>query len=583
MADRFARAIVEVGFQQRDRIDGSIAPVVAEPITNRNRLGCSKSFCPAPYPMRSIVSAGRGPKSLTKLETSVAPVGVVSSPSTLLAARGIPRSNSAVAGAGNRTTSVGNLDESRPGGNRRSSGPLDAEQVPGNRTANDVGNRIDGANLMKMHLFDRRSMHPRLGLGQTLEHAQCKFLLPWPERAAVDHRGDMMQMAVGMLGLVVDKKLRRAEAPLVGFLHPQLATGQAKRVDPGLHLAEISPGIEERPQQHVAADAAGTIKVGNSHVSSFSFKSGRVWPHFRRSGFSGEPHFAIARELTDRTEKAPGIAQNPCQAWFYLPLEAVRVIRKLDGKRNTGQFRGPHGRAIVRRVRGGYQGMNNVTLRVLDGADRGQIFGNLAPPITIGREEGNSVQLNDERISRFHIKIQEDQEKLVLTDLESTNGTRVNGEDTHLRILRFGDVISLGRSVLLFGTHDEISQRLKGLRDDGNGNGDPLATNNFSSSSSVSMESSGLEQKLAASEELQGSLHLPEPPDLPPSLSAGQAAQLSELLEYLHLRSRSIIRNAVVEDKNERVVLSISQWQDFLGLQSKLAEYLREIGNPNRE
>jgi hypothetical protein len=57
--------------------------------------------------------------------------------------------------------------------------------------------------------------------------------------------------------------------------------------------------------------------------------------------------------------------------------------------------------------------MTRVTLRVLDGADRGTVFDEIEPPVTIGREEGNSVQLNDERISRFHIKIQEDQGKLV--------------------------------------------------------------------------------------------------------------------------------------------------------------------------
>ena len=58
-------------------------------------------------------------------------------------------------------------------------------------------------------------------------------------------------------------------------------------------------------------------------------------------------------------------------------------------------------------------------------------------PITIGGK-GNAIQLNDERVSRFHLKIQEDGERLVLTDLESTNGTRVNGEDVQLCILRFG-------------------------------------------------------------------------------------------------------------------------------------------------
>ena len=107
--------------------------------------------------------------------------------------------------------------------------------------------------------------------------------------------------------------------------------------------------------------------------------------------------------------------------------------------------------------------MAHITLRVLDGADRGRVFDALDTPVTIGREEGNTIQLNDERVSRFHIKIQEDNEKLVLTDLESTNGSKVNGEDIQLRILRVGDMISVGRSTLLLGKRNEIAQRLASL------------------------------------------------------------------------------------------------------------------------
>ena len=108
--------------------------------------------------------------------------------------------------------------------------------------------------------------------------------------------------------------------------------------------------------------------------------------------------------------------------------------------------------------------MAQITLRVLDGADRGRVFENLQTPVTIGREEGNLLQLNDERVSRFHVKIQEDQDKVVLTDLESTNGTRVNGEEAQLRILRYGDVIAVGRSVLLYGSREQIAGRLDELR-----------------------------------------------------------------------------------------------------------------------
>src|SRR5439155_21989405 len=101
----------------------------------------------------------------------------------------------------------------------------------------------------------------------------------------------------------------------------------------------------------------------------------------------------------------------------------------------------------------------------LGGADRGRIYDDVPTPVTIGREEGNTIQLNDERVSRFHLKIQEDRDKVVLTDLESTNGTKVNGEDVQLRILRFGDLITVGRSVLLFGSREEISERLMKLRE----------------------------------------------------------------------------------------------------------------------
>jgi hypothetical protein len=225
--------------------------------------------------------------------------------------------------------------------------------------------------------------------------------------------------------------------------------------------------------------------------------------------------------------------------------------------------------------------MASVTLRVLDGADRGRVFEHLEPPITIGREEGNSVQLNDERISRFHIKIQEDQDKLVLTDLESTNGTRVNGEDTHLRILRYGDVIHVGRSVLLFGTREEIAGRISELRHDGLSGAEELATSELAAAANSG--SLSFELRLGSSEELQGTLHIPLPPELPCGLSAGQAAQLSELIEYLHLRARQIVRSANIESKELKVTLTPDQWQEFLDLQAQLAEYLKAIGDAGRE
>src|SRR6476659_1760691 len=104
--------------------------------------------------------------------------------------------------------------------------------------------------------------------------------------------------------------------------------------------------------------------------------------------------------------------------------------------------------------------MQSVTFQVLEGIDKGRVFRELVTPVTIGREEGNVLRLNDERVSRFHAKIQIDNGEVILTDLESTNGTRVNGNVVQIRRLRPGDRIGVGRSLLLFGSDAEIAARM---------------------------------------------------------------------------------------------------------------------------
>jgi pSer/pThr/pTyr-binding forkhead associated (FHA) protein len=225
--------------------------------------------------------------------------------------------------------------------------------------------------------------------------------------------------------------------------------------------------------------------------------------------------------------------------------------------------------------------MGDVTLRVLDGADRGKVYQSLSTPVTIGREEGNVVQLNDERISRFHIKIQEDLGKLVLTDLQSTNGTRVNGEEAQLRILRYGDVISLGRSVLLYGTREQIAGRLEELRENGlevTGDLDPSKASQHLDPSSMDFE-----LRWAASDNLHSTLHIPAPPDLPAGLSPGQAAQLSEIFEYLHMQSRHLVQSVALPEGQSHVKFNLVQWQDLLDLQAQVSEYLRKVGGAEAE
>ncbi len=227
-----------------------------------------------------------------------------------------------------------------------------------------------------------------------------------------------------------------------------------------------------------------------------------------------------------------------------------------------------------------------ITLRVLDGADRGKTFEDVEVPVTIGREEGNSIRLNDERISRFHLKIQQDHDDIVLTDLESTNGSRVNNEDVQLKILRHGDLITLGRSTLIFGDRDQINRRLQSLgnpQDNGKGLRNGAKKQVSDSGKPPELSDLALRENWREDPNYQLSLLDIDPPQLPDRLSPGQAAKLSETFDYFHMLLRRVVSDANIDHRQRRVDMSLEQWQKLLDLQSRIAEYLRHIDQPERE
>jgi hypothetical protein len=62
----------------------------------------------------------------------------------------------------------------------------------------------------------------------------------------------------------------------------------------------------------------------------------------------------------------------------------------------------------------------------------------------IGRDPGCDVVLNDTRCSRRHAVVEDRPEGLVIRDMESANGTFVNGKRVERALLRAGDTIRLG-------------------------------------------------------------------------------------------------------------------------------------------
>jgi ferritin-like protein len=218
-----------------------------------------------------------------------------------------------------------------------------------------------------------------------------------------------------------------------------------------------------------------------------------------------------------------------------------------------------------------------ITLRVLHGTDRGRVFEDVPTPVTIGREEGNTIQLNDERVSRYHLKLQDDSDKIVATDLESTNGTKVNGEDVQVRIVRHGDMIAVGRSLLLVGSHSDIDRRIAEV----SARQQPAANGHARQLRDRMKQISGQQPDAVEDMSSVRSPLLPSgPPPLPERLSPAQSAELAELLDYVQGVLRRATEVAVLRPGQDRVEVEFAEWQAVLDMQARLAELLRHIADP---
>jgi pSer/pThr/pTyr-binding forkhead associated (FHA) protein len=229
--------------------------------------------------------------------------------------------------------------------------------------------------------------------------------------------------------------------------------------------------------------------------------------------------------------------------------------------------------------------MRTLTFQVLEGVDKGRIYRDLPIPVTIGREEGNLLRLNDERVSRFYAKVKHEDGDVILTDLESTNGTRVNGAPVQIRRLRIGDQVNIGRSMLLFGTLEEIAKRKtlspvgakanvpEGVTVPGTVPGDDLAFD----LNAIAPTNSGDKTQLGWGNSES------EMPPLPQKLSTSQSARISEIFDFLHKGLASACENIQANDDGSEVRIGYGEWQTIQATQMFLARYVRMVADPEHQ
>lgn len=81
-------------------------------------------------------------------------------------------------------------------------------------------------------------------------------------------------------------------------------------------------------------------------------------------------------------------------------------------------------------------------------------------PISIGRKDTNNIIINNLAVSGVHARVENKNDGVFVVDMESKNGTFLNGKPTINSILKEGDEIVIGKHTLVF-SEAEIDQKIE--------------------------------------------------------------------------------------------------------------------------
>lgn len=143
--------------------------------------------------------------------------------------------------------------------------------------------------------------------------------------------------------------------------------------------------------------------------------------------FAREPHCTLA------TDPTLGEGQVRVIAWHS--SDPLRVEEEIEPQPENDTDRPPAGAFLI------IEGKQHYQLKT--------------PLVTIGRRLDNHLVLDDSHVSRQHARLRANRGSFLLTDLDSTSGTKVNGREITEHTLRPGDVITIAAIELIYGEDPE--------------------------------------------------------------------------------------------------------------------------------
>ena len=102
--------------------------------------------------------------------------------------------------------------------------------------------------------------------------------------------------------------------------------------------------------------------------------------------------------------------------------------------------------------------MTDATLLVIQGPDQGRRFELTDHNVTLGRGSQNDIRFLDTEVSRRHAVLAHGEQGWQITDLDSANGTYVNGKAVNTALVRPGDQVQIGRTILLITSDPDVTE-----------------------------------------------------------------------------------------------------------------------------
>ncbi len=98
---------------------------------------------------------------------------------------------------------------------------------------------------------------------------------------------------------------------------------------------------------------------------------------------------------------------------------------------------------------------------IVEGPGSGTVYA-IGQAAILGRLDSNDIPVKDNKASREHAKIYKQGNQFAIVDLNSSNGTLVNGEKVTKRVLKEGDEIGIGLVKMRYELDDEDKPKAPG-------------------------------------------------------------------------------------------------------------------------